>query len=203
MAWPDDGVRVYTWATKPTASSYIGTVFISDIGEVNGSYTGSYWVSNGTEWKPLNGHVTLFTKTTAGSAHTGTVTETTLLTYNAPASLPGLNGIYKVTLKYNTPTLTTGTTYFYTRLNTTAMLGNTLTTGTITYGVAGTIMNTNSASAQIGSNGTVHEFAASGSAWNTGAVNTAEAHTINVSVALGGAGNSVTLLSTIIELYHP
>ena len=39
----------YTWATKPTASSYIGTVFISDIGG------GTYWVSNGTRWKPLNG----------------------------------------------------------------------------------------------------------------------------------------------------
>lgn len=46
--------QTYTWATKPLASAYMGAAFISDIGG------GSYWVSNGVRWKPLNNNLTYY-----------------------------------------------------------------------------------------------------------------------------------------------
>ena len=44
------------WANRPEASSAKGEVFyFSDIGP-----NGSYWISNGEFWSPMNGEVTLF-----------------------------------------------------------------------------------------------------------------------------------------------
>lgn len=64
------------WANRPDASSAKGEMFFfSDIG-VNGSY----WVSNGEFWSPLNGEVTLFSSGLDVSL-TGTTTETAIGTY--------------------------------------------------------------------------------------------------------------------------
>jgi hypothetical protein len=57
----------FTWAGKPTASAWPANfpIFISDVGGhtkvLNGetSYAGSYWVSNGAAWIPVNGSVVL------------------------------------------------------------------------------------------------------------------------------------------------
>lgn len=48
----------YTWATLPAASTLSGVmVFVSDIGG------GTYWRSNGTNWKPINGRYTHYKPT--------------------------------------------------------------------------------------------------------------------------------------------
>jgi len=45
---------VFTWATKPLASAYNGSAYISDIG-----VGGSHWYSDGSKWRPVGGRVTI------------------------------------------------------------------------------------------------------------------------------------------------
>lgn len=67
MAWPDEGINVYTWANKPLATDYTGRAFISDIGG------GSIWISNGTRWYPQNGSVVLYNMATPTSGTYATI----------------------------------------------------------------------------------------------------------------------------------
>lgn len=50
------GYDSYAWADRPAAASYIGRVIrVTDVGPA----AGSLFISDGTYWVPLNGHVTL------------------------------------------------------------------------------------------------------------------------------------------------
>lgn len=48
----------YTWATKPPASASSGVVIkVTDVGTTGSS--GSFWISDGVYWRPINGSVIL------------------------------------------------------------------------------------------------------------------------------------------------
>jgi hypothetical protein len=54
-AGPTSPALVTTWANRPTATSYgQRTLYVSDVG-----IGGSYWYSDGVQWRPVNGHVTI------------------------------------------------------------------------------------------------------------------------------------------------
>lgn len=77
-------VTSYTWSGKPAAASYSGAMIrISDVGPVT---SGSLWISNGTDWRPINGH-TLLSTLDAVQSTAGAITETILYTYTIPAGL--------------------------------------------------------------------------------------------------------------------
>jgi len=70
------------WVNRPEASSAKGEVFyFSDIGP-----NGSYWISNGEFWSPVNGEVVLFSSGVDTSI-TGTLLETTISTYTLPGGI--------------------------------------------------------------------------------------------------------------------
>lgn len=76
------GMISCTWGLIPPASSATGEiVYVSNIG-VNGSY----WLSNGSVWRPVNGEVTL-AQSGASVSLTGTTTQTVLATYTLPGGL--------------------------------------------------------------------------------------------------------------------
>ena len=56
LAGTRGGIISFTWATLPLASAYLGTAWVSDIPTA----TGSYWVSNGTRWRPMNNALALY-----------------------------------------------------------------------------------------------------------------------------------------------
>lgn len=95
MAWPDEGINVYTWANKPLASAYTGRAFISDIGG------GSIWISNGTRWYPENGRVVLFSYGTNVAATYAVEGVPAGLTYLAPIGLMQLNDKLRLTISAN------------------------------------------------------------------------------------------------------
>jgi len=67
------GASSYTWAGKPTAASAgAGTVIVvTDIGPSR-----TQWVSDGTNWRPLNGRVTLFQQTGTATAPVSSISTT-------------------------------------------------------------------------------------------------------------------------------
>lgn len=70
------------WANRPEASSAKGEVYyFTDIGP-----NGSYWISNGEFWSPVNGEVTLFSSGVETSI-TGTLLETTIAAYTLPGGI--------------------------------------------------------------------------------------------------------------------
>lgn len=48
----------YTWAAKPAAASRVGPIFASDVA------AGSYWVSDGTRYRPMNNSLVLYQPST-------------------------------------------------------------------------------------------------------------------------------------------
>lgn len=95
MAWPDEGINVYTWANKPLASAYTGRAFISDIGG------GSIWISNGTRWYPENGRVVLYQLPTEYSGTVGgNGVEGVVGQYLMPAGVLQNTDILKIRISY-------------------------------------------------------------------------------------------------------
>lgn len=91
-----DHSKTYTWATRPPAASLVASViYISNIG-VNGSY----WISNGTFWSPVNGEVTL-AQSGASTNLTGTTSETALVTYTLPGGLMSTVGQLEIIFMYS------------------------------------------------------------------------------------------------------
>jgi hypothetical protein len=189
--------RTYTWATKPLASDYIGTAFISDIG-----IGGSYWISNGAVWKPLNGYVVIAESAVAGTAHTGTLVDTTLLTVPLVANILGLTGTIVVETKITANIITT-TSVIYAKLGGTVFSG--IGTGVVTtcgIGHKYECQNRNSQTSKLGSNGTVHGYG-TGAAWTTLSINTAIDRDLTLTCAHGNVGSTVTLESYRISLVYP
>lgn len=187
---------VYTWATKPSAPSSNGsTIRITDVGT-----GGSLWTSNGSDWYPVGGVVTL---AVSGAAvpNTGNTTENTVATVTIPAGIMGANGVIEVVPLWD----------FTNNSNTKTM--KVKFGGGLVYSIATTtttscqmqyiVRNANSASAQIaqassGSTG----MGSVASALLTGAVDTSAATTITLTAQCNTSGSdTITLRGYIVRLH--
>ena len=185
---------IYTWATKPAASAASGaTIRISDVGP-----GGSLWTSNGSDWFPVGGIVTLAVSG-ANVPHTGTINETTLTTVSIPADIMGANGaiellpLYDYTNSANTKTLK-------------AKFGGGLvysiaTTTTTSCQMQYIVRNANSKSAQVAqaSSGSAG-MGAVASALLTGSINTANAVSLTITGQLANSGETINLRGYIVRL---
>ncbi len=87
ISLPSENIPQYLWVNRPSASSVIGElIYITNVG-----VGGSYWISNGTYWSPLNGEVTLAQSGDAINL-TGFATEQVMATYTLPGGLMSANG---------------------------------------------------------------------------------------------------------------
>lgn len=87
ISLPAENVPQYLWTNRPSASSVVGElIYITNVG-----IGGSYWISNGTYWSPLNGEVTL-AQSGAAISLTGAATEQVMATYTLPGGLMSANG---------------------------------------------------------------------------------------------------------------
>lgn len=76
--------KTVTWATKPAAAGNTGLVIrVTDVGPG----AGSYWVSDGTYWRPLNGSVMLANVMGSLAAPVATLTSTTGSKFTLPADI--------------------------------------------------------------------------------------------------------------------
>jgi len=192
-----------TWADKPLASAYIGAMFILDIGEVNGATTGSYWISNGTEWKPLNGRCVLYSSAVAGSSVTG-AGPFTVLTKSLAGGLLGLNGSLRISAKATIGITTTQSVVYY-KIGGVNCAG--IGTGVMAAGSGMghfiEINNRNSHSVKIGPNGLPSGTgASSGVAFTTATIDTSTTQDITITVTPGNAANTYLLEQYVIEIVN-
>lgn len=183
------------WSALPDPSEYIGHVFVTDVGA-----HGTYFYSNGVNWGIVGGTSIIERSAVALAAHTGTTALTTILTRTLPANLPGLNGAYRIKGKVTTTNNANLKTLF-------AYIGGSAATGIGYVSQAGggfdiMIENRNSATSQIGSNGSASGMG--GGAWTTGlAINTANPHDISLRCTLANSADSLILEAWQLELYRP
>jgi len=79
------GISSYTWSGKPSAASNSGVIIrVTDVGPLT---VGALFVSNGTDWRPLNGHTLLATKDSVSQTPDTVTTETVLFSYAIPQAL--------------------------------------------------------------------------------------------------------------------
>jgi len=191
----------YTWATKPLASAYIGTAFITDIGQ-----GGSYWVSNGTEWKPLNGSVVLASSAVASSAVTGdSGVDHAVASLVLPAGIMGLNGRIEVYAKF-TATIVTTVTTLYLKLGGTTLWGVGYGLFASSTGISSrcAFQNRNSASSQLASLGNITDVGGTNAAlFVKPAVNTAISQTLELIINAGNAASTHILESYTVILTTP
>lgn len=190
------GVAAYTWSTKPSAAANNGAMIkVTDVGP-----SGSFWVSNGTDWTPLNGHVLLARSAVAASV-TGTLSETALATVTIKAGVMGTNGQLRITTLWshtnsaNTKTERVrlggiGGTAFLEVNATTTDSGQLMTM----------IRNRNSASSQVGANSGSSGLGLLAGAIATASLDTAAAQDIAITGQLVTAAESITLESYSVEL---
>lgn len=182
------------WANRPSAANNYGMVIeVSNIGT-----NGSYWVSNGTRWMPMNGDITLANVNSTYS-HTGTVAETTLATVTIPGGVMGTSSrieviaLFTTTNSANTKTIKVkfgGTSYY--SVNSTTI--NAVTTVT-------NICNNKSTSSQIGSGG--NSSAGIGSATvaaATSSVDTTQDVALTFTGTLANSGENISLLGYTVIL---
>lgn len=197
----EDAIRPvvsYTWVGRPAAASNTGiTIRVTDVG----GDTGSLWISNGTYWKPVGGHVVLESSGLAASVSETTSAET-LATILVPAYSLGTKGRLRVTTTWtfnNTAdnkiiSVKFGASTFFSTTITTNMSGRWLTE----------LQNRNATNSQIGGTGSGNSsFGTIPGAVFTAAVDT----TADVNITLVGkktvAGDTCTLEAYAVELIHP
>jgi len=111
---------VFTWATKPAATGFVGMAFISDIG-VNGSM----WTSNGVKWVISSPVIlaiedagivfpSLATSNAATYSQTGTTITVTSTGHSIPATVHDGKDVYLIS---NTGALVTGRYTSFTRVD--------------------------------------------------------------------------------------
>lgn len=192
--------RQFSWATLPPPADYIGTAFITDVG-----LRGSLWRSDGATWGVVGGSVVLANNWVAGTAVTGSTSETLFSngTFTVRGGLMGLNGSLRIEQKL-TFTNSANTKTLRVRLG---GIGGTavndpqvvnLQTAHITTQVD----NRNSQSSQIGSNGSVNLSAATNN-WRNATINTAVDWDIALTGQLASAGETLTLEGYRITLLRP
>lgn len=190
----NDVIPTYTWAAKPASAQAGVKIRISDIGPAS-----SEWISDGTNWLPVNGHV-LIARSGAAAALTGTVTETALATITIPAAAMGTNGQVRVRAFFSNNNSANNKTM---RIKFGGLAGTayriSVNSTNLTQQLNATISNANSASAQTGF-GTAGSDGASSSAPITSSVNTASDTTVVISAQLANSGDTCTLESYSVEL---
>lgn len=202
LTWPLSGgtsqyVFIGVWASRPSASAYsLGTkIFVTDIGPA-----GSEWVSDGSNWLPVNGSVLLARSAVAASV-TGTLSETALATVTIKAGVMGTNGQLRITTLWshtnsaNTKTERVrlggiGGTAFLEVNATTTDSGQLMTM----------IRNRNSASSQVGADRGSSGLGLLAGAIATASLDTAAAQDIAITGQLVTAAESITLESYSVEL---
>ncbi len=195
--------NTYTWATLPAASAYIGTAYVTDVG-----LSGSLWRSDGANWGVVGGSVVLGRTNVAGTALTGSTTETIDWVYTIPAGLLGANGALELQAKY-TMTNNANNKNFRVRL------------GAVGSGISGTalmdpqlasvaashvncrIENRNSQASQIGSNNAASMYGGSANTFRTGTVNTAVAADLTLTSQLVNSADSITFEGARLILIRP
>ncbi len=194
--------RTRTWATLGAPADYIGLAYVTDVG-----LRGSLWRSDGSAWGLVGGSCVLAITNVAGTALTGTTTETPAFTYSAPAGLLGLNGALHIQGK---ATLTNSANNKTLRVRlgavgsgiTGSILQDAVLTTTASAPFGCRIENRNSLSSQIGGNDTLQDTIGV-NAWRTATVNTGAAFDVNLTAQLANTGESITLQSARIILYRP
>jgi hypothetical protein len=88
-----------TFANLPSASAAGANAiyFVTDVGPA-----GTFFVSDGTLWRPQNG-ICLLAQNNAGLANTGNTTENVLATVNLPANLMGVNSALEIVTAWSFP----------------------------------------------------------------------------------------------------
>lgn len=82
----------YTWAAKPSAATGNGEIiFVSDVG-----VGGSFWFSDGSNWRPIGGRVTLHNL--AASAGSNSTSEAVRSQVLFPANLLKTGDVIRITL---------------------------------------------------------------------------------------------------------
>jgi len=179
----------YTWANRPTKALTGSFICITDIGPSDEIFR---W--NGTRWAPMNGSI-LLAQTGVRVDLTGTTTTTTLASVTVPGGLMSANGILEVHSFWSYPNNANNKTIYvkYSGTGGTSFLGRTETTTVINQSIT-LIRNTNSTSAQIGSNGGLAGGVGVGTgATITNTVNTASDSTISIMGALGVSTDTISL----------
>lgn len=94
-----NAVSKVAFANLPTASAAGATAayFVTDIGPA-----GTFFVSDGTLWRPQNG-IALLAQNNAGLANTGNTTENILATVNLPANLVNVNCSLEIVTAWSFP----------------------------------------------------------------------------------------------------
>lgn len=135
----------------------------------------------------------------AGSAHTGTTSETTLLTVNIPANSLGANGYVDVDILFDVTNTAVATEIFRVKYGGTSFLQNTNSTG-LSYRTWVRIQNRNATNSQISGGGNPAGGVGSAtSAGLTGAIDSTSNQNLTVTVQLGDATDSVTIQRYVIK----
>lgn len=188
----------FPFAALPAPSDFIGNVYVSDIGT-----SGSLWRSNGSVWAPIGGEVILHQSNTAGTALTGSTTETLLEEFLIPGGLLGENGGLEIFHRLNSAN-SANTKTFRCRVSSTGGTGGTnlndpqwTTNATIT--CRSIVDNAGAQNSQIGSNGNPL-LSGSSNAWRTSAINTANNWYLSFTGQLANAADSIQIVSTVVKL---
>lgn len=192
-----DTVITSTWATLPSATSYIGTAFVSDIGT-----HGSLWRSDGSTWGLVGGLCVLAHSGVAVSAGAVT-TEETLFSMTIPGGSMGPNGALRVTTLFTTTNSANNKTMRI-KLGATAFAAQVGTTNATFENIPQTIRNRGSEASQVTfPTANAHTGTATGSAITTGTENTAIDLVLSITGQKATGAEVLTLESYTIELIRP
>jgi hypothetical protein len=119
----------YTWATKPAAAAGNSgqMIWIED-----SNILGSLFISTGTRWVPVNGHLLLAAQNAGVTKTDANTTEAVLFSTTVPGGLLGPNGALRITCIWSHTATTTGKTMKVT-LGGSAVFNRTQTGATLIY----------------------------------------------------------------------
>lgn len=182
-------ITQYAWTSKPAASAVSGSIIkVTNVGT-----NGSYWVSNGSRWVPLNGSVIVSQSGTTVNL-TGTTSETAMATITIPGGLIGTNGVLEILPNFNHPS-SANNKIWRVRLGGiggTAFYGSTFTTTRSAMPMMAIVSS--STSAQKGaSSSTVAGLGTNSSGITTATVDTTVDFTIVISGQLASSGETMSL----------
>lgn len=183
-------IPVSTFQALPAPASFIGTIFVSNVGA-----SGSFWRSNGTVWGLVGGSCVLQSSAVASSV-TGTLVETTLATIPILGNLLGLNGSIEIEAKY---TCTNSVNLKIFRVNYGGQVFNSAGLLTsLTNNFFSSFANRNSATSQIAENDNT-----GAAAWRAGTVNSVVDQNLTLTAILALVGETITLESYVVKLIRP
>lgn len=186
--------KQFTWLSKPLASAYIGTAFISDIG-----IRGSHWRSDGTTWAPVGGRVVLGTGSGL-SVSANSTTKESLVSITIPAGLIGANGHLEVTHFWSF-TNSANTKTFTVELGGTAFFNVAHTANAIFLPPPTCIWNNNSETSQIAfaaTNG--NSTVATSTAATTASLDTTLSQVLTITGTKATGTETITLAGYTVEL---